>query len=86
MAGPGDVAITADIPLASRVLEKGAAAIGPTGRPFTPETIGEALSMRAFSQHLRESGEIKGYNASFSAADRSRFRQALDRALRNAKG
>ncbi|SMD04808.1 hypothetical protein SAMN06297251_12129 [Fulvimarina manganoxydans] len=86
MAGPGDVAITADVPLASRVLEKGAAAIGPTGRPFTPETIGEALSMRAFSQHLRESGEIKGYNASFSAADRSRFRQALDRALRGAKG
>ncbi|HEX2018672.1 MAG TPA: DUF188 domain-containing protein, partial [Aurantimonas sp.] len=40
------------------------------------------LSMRAFKQHLRETGESKGYNASFTAADRSRFRQALDLILR----
>ena len=78
----GDVVITADIPLAARALEKGAMALGPTGRPFTPETIGAALSMRAFKQHLRESGESKGYNASFTGADRSRFLQALDIALR----
>ena len=78
----GDVVITADIPLAARALEKGAMALGPTGRPFTPDTIGTALSMRAFKQHLRETGESKGYNASFTGADRSRFLQALDAALR----
>ncbi|TFF27650.1 YaiI/YqxD family protein [Jiella endophytica] len=76
-----DVVITADIPLAARALDKGAAVLGPTGREFTAETIGTALSMRAFKQHLRETGESKGYNASFSAADRSRFLQALDRIL-----
>lgn len=77
-----DVVVTADIPLAARVLERGAAAIGPTGRPFTPESIGEALSFRAFKQHLRETGESKGYNAAFTAKDRSRFLQALDLALK----
>lgn len=81
-AGPRDVVITADIPLAARALERGATVLGPTGRPFTPETIGTALSMRAFKQHLRETGESKGYNAAFTAADRSRFRQALDLLLR----
>lgn len=83
-AKPGDVVLTADIPLAARALEKGAAVLGPTGRPFTPESIGAALSMRAFKQHLRETGESKGYNKSFTAADRSRFRQALDLALQRA--
>lgn len=78
---PGDVVITADIPLASRALEKGAVALGPTGREFTAETIGAALSMRAFNQHLRETGESKGYNAAFSAADRARFLEALHKIL-----
>ncbi|WAP68859.1 YaiI/YqxD family protein [Jiella pelagia] len=77
----GDVVVTADIPLASRALEKGAVALGPTGREFTAETIGAALSMRAFNQHLRETGESKGYNAAFSAADRARFLEALHRVL-----
>ena len=79
--GDADVVVTADIPLAARALEAGAAVLGPTGREFTAETIGTALSMRAFKQHLRETGESKGYNASFTAADRSRFLQALDRML-----
>ncbi|NDW07256.1 YaiI/YqxD family protein [Jiella pacifica] len=82
----GDVVVTADIPLASRALEKGAVALGPTGREFTPETIGSALSMRAFNQHLRETGESKGYNASFSAADRARFLEALHRILTRLTG
>lgn len=81
-ASPADVVVTADIPLAARALEKGAAVLGPTGREFTPESIGAALSMRAFQQHLRETGESKGYNAAFTAADRSRFRQTLDRILK----
>ncbi|MBO0902500.1 YaiI/YqxD family protein [Jiella sonneratiae] len=77
----GDVVITADIPLASRALEKGAMALGPTGREFDGESIGAALSMRAFNAHLRETGESRGFNAAFTAADRSRFLQALDRVL-----
>jgi len=81
-AGPTDVVVTADIPLASRALEKGAAVIGPDGRPFTPESIGTALSMRSFNQHLRETGESKGYNRPFAPQDRSRFRGELDRLLR----
>ena len=79
--GPRDVAVTADIPLAARCLEAGAKVLGPTGKPFTPQTIGMALSMREFSRHLRETGESKGYNASFSKADRSRFLQALEEAM-----
>jgi len=81
-AGPADVVVTADIPLASRALDKGAAVIGPDGRPFTPESIGTALSMRSFNQHLRETGESKGYNRPFAPQDRSRFRGELDRLLR----
>ena len=81
-AVPGDVVVTADIPLAARALEKGALVLNSNGRDFTPESIGTALSMRAFSQHLRETGESKGYNAVFTPADRSRFRQSLDRALK----
>lgn len=79
--GPGDVVVTADIPLASRCLEKDAVVLGPDGRPFTPESIGAALSFRAFNQHLRETGESRGFNKSFTAADRSRFRQSLETAL-----
>lgn len=80
--GPGDLIITADIPLASRGLEKGASVLGPTGREFTTESIGAALSMRAFNQHLRETGESKGYNRAFASGDRSRFRQEMDKLLR----
>ncbi|MDY8108510.1 YaiI/YqxD family protein [Fulvimarina sp. 2208YS6-2-32] len=74
--------ITTDIPLAARALERGAQALRPTGRAFTQETIGEALAMRAFSQHLRETGESKGYNAAFTGADRSRFMGTMDRLMR----
>ncbi len=56
----------------------------PTGRPFTKDSIGMALAMRELSQHLRETGESKGYNASFTPRDRSRFLEELDRMLRRA--
>jgi uncharacterized protein YaiI (UPF0178 family) len=82
----GDIVVTADIPLASRVLEKGAAALGSTGKPFTANSIGMALAMRDLNQHLRETGESKGYNKSFSARDRSAFLEALDLLARRAKG
>ena len=58
-----DIVVTADIPLASRTVAAGAHVLGPTGRPFTPETIGMAVAMRDLKQHLRETGESKGYNA-----------------------
>jgi uncharacterized protein YaiI (UPF0178 family) len=79
--GAGDIVVTADIPLARRALEKGAVVLGPTGRPFTPESIGMALAMRELNQHLRETGESRGFNAGFTAKDRSTFLQALDEAV-----
>ncbi|MGB3900932.1 MAG: YaiI/YqxD family protein [Mesorhizobium sp.] len=83
-ARENDVVITADIPLAARAVALGAHVLGPTGRPFTPETIGMAVAMRNLKQHLRETGESKGYNAGFSPQDRSRFLGELDRILRRA--
>jgi len=77
-AGAHDIVITADIPLAHRCLEKQAHVLGPTGKGFTQENIGMALAMRDLNQHLRETGESKGYNAAFTAKDRSGFLQALD--------
>ena len=64
-----DIVVTADIPLASRTVAAGAHVLGPTGRPFTPETIGMAMAMRDLKQHLRETGESKGYNAVLHARD-----------------
>jgi uncharacterized protein len=83
-ARQGDVVVTADIPLAARAVALGAHVIGMTGKPFTPESIGLAVAMRDLKQHLRETGEIKGYNAGFSARDRSAFLAALDQAIRRA--
>ncbi|MGD9786214.1 MAG: YaiI/YqxD family protein [Hyphomicrobiaceae bacterium] len=80
-----DIAVTADIPLASRCLKAGAKVIGPTGKPFTDSNIGTALAMRDLSRHLRETGESKGYNASFAREDRSRFLQALEQAVQDVK-
>ena len=79
-----DIAITADVPLAARLVEKGVHVLGPTGRPFSPETIGMALAMRNLKQDLREAGEIKGYNPGFTQKDRSAFLQALDQVVRRA--
>ena len=81
----GDVVVTQDIPLAARSLKKGARAIGNTGKPFTDASIGMALAMRELSQHLRETGESKGFNAAFTKQDRSRFLEALEQAVQAAK-
>jgi uncharacterized protein YaiI (UPF0178 family) len=83
-ARPNDIVVTADIPLAARTVGLGAHVLGPTGRPFTPETIGMAVAMRDLKQHLRETGESKGYNAAFTREDRSRFLGALDQMARRA--
>ena len=83
-ARPNDVAVTADILLAARLVPLGVHVLAPTGRAFTPDTIGMALAMRNLKQHLRETGESKGYNAGFTPQDRSRFLGELDRILRRA--
>lgn len=79
-----DIVVTADVPLAARAVALGAHVLGPTGRPFTPESIGMAVAMRDLGKHLRETGESKGYNSAFTPADRSRFLGALDEMARRA--
>ena len=84
-AAAGDIVVTADIPLARRALDNGAAVLGPTGRPFTPASIGLALATRELNQQLRETRDRRGFNASFPARDRQKFLQALDEAVVRAK-
>ncbi|MBN1476248.1 YaiI/YqxD family protein [Candidatus Sumerlaeota bacterium] len=74
---PGDICITTDIPLAHRCIQKGALALGPKGRPFSEDSIGEVLAMRDLLTHLRDRGEITGGPAPFTKRDRSRFLSAL---------
>jgi uncharacterized protein YaiI (UPF0178 family) len=81
---PGDIVVTADIPLADRALKGGAQVLGPTGKLFTEQSIGMALALRDLNRHLRETGESRGLNAAFEPRDRSRFLQALDEAVRRA--
>jgi uncharacterized protein YaiI (UPF0178 family) len=80
-AGPGDIVITSDIPLADRSLKKGAFVLGNTGRPFTEENIGDALASREISQEMREMGLMRGGPAPFQPKDRSEFLMQLDRAI-----
>ena len=84
-ATPADVVITADIPLADRVLKAGGQAIHPTGRVFTPDNIGAGLASRAIGEHLRSMGEVTGGPKPFTNADRSKFLQALDAAVVKAR-
>ncbi|MEM9441061.1 MAG: YaiI/YqxD family protein [Pseudomonadota bacterium] len=79
--GEGDIAITADIPLAARCIKNGARVLGPSGKPFTEESIGDVLATRNLMTELRETGEIQGGGRPFSKQDRSRFLQELDKAI-----
>jgi hypothetical protein len=81
-AGPGDVVITSDIPLASRCVKLGAEVIAPTGKPFSEASIGMTLAVRNLMTDLRSSGEITGGPRSFSPRDRSAFISALDQTIR----
>ena len=81
----GDIVVTADVPLAARVVAKNAEAIGPTGRPFTTASIGMQLATRNLMQDLREAGEITRGPRPFSPRDRSEFLQALDRTVNRLK-
>lgn len=84
-AAEGDIVVTADVPLAVRCVDKGALVTGPQGRIFDRANIGMASAMRDLGQHLRETGESKGYNAAFTQRDRSQFLETLDRLCRRAK-
>jgi uncharacterized protein YaiI (UPF0178 family) len=80
-AAAGSIVVTADVPLASRCIKAGAAVIAPTGRPFTPDSIGMTLATRNLMDSLRSSGEITGGPKPFAARDRSNFLAALDQAI-----
>jgi hypothetical protein len=79
--GPTDVCVTADIPLASRCLARGARALSHAGRNWTADNIGNALAGREMARYMREIGVGSGGPAPFSKADRSRFLSSLDGAV-----
>lgn len=78
---PGDLVVTADIPLAALVLEKGALALNPRGELYTAETIAQRLSMRNFMDELRGAGVDTGGPPGLHARDRQAFANQLDRWL-----
>jgi len=83
-AESGDVAVTADIPLAALLVPKGVVVIDPRGDEYTPEVIGERLSVRNFMDELRTSGVQTGGHAPYGAKEKQAFANALDRALTRA--
>lgn len=80
-ATPEDLVVTADIPLAARIVEKGAVALDPRGELYTEENVGERLSMRDLMQELRGAGMVFGGPGQFSNTDRQRFASSLDTLL-----
>lgn len=78
---PGDLVITADIPLASQVIERGGFALNPRGEFYTPDNIRQRLTMRNFMEELRGSGVDIAGPSSFSQSDRQAFAAELDRFL-----
>jgi uncharacterized protein len=84
-AEPGDVAVTADIPLAAALVAKRVLAIDPRGVEYTEETVGERLSVRDFMESLRTTGVDTGGPKSYGPKDKQAFAGALDRALTRAR-
>jgi len=73
-----DIVVSADVPLASRCIKKGAVVLDPNGRILTEESIGEALSHRDIMTFLRDTGNVTGGSPPYHKRDRSRFLQRLD--------
>jgi uncharacterized protein len=80
---PDDIVITADVPLASRCLKGGARVIGPTGRPFTDDNIGQVVATRDLLAGMRGAGEMTGGPPPITKRDRSRFLQQLDEVVQS---
>lgn len=80
-AHPGDVAITADVPLAAELVALGVHVISPRGEVFTEDNIGDRVATRDLLQGLRDQGALMGGPAAFGDADRRRLAAALDRQL-----
>ena len=80
---PKDIVITADIVLASRCVKEGARVLGPNGKPFTENNIGQAVAMRGLLSELRGAGEITGGPPPLNKRDRSRFLQKLDEVIQS---
>jgi uncharacterized protein YaiI (UPF0178 family) len=80
----GDVAVTADIPLAAVLVPKGVVVLDPRGEEYTSESIGERLSVRDFMEHLRGAGVETGGHAAYGPREKQAFANALDRALTRA--
>jgi hypothetical protein len=85
LAAPGDLVITADIPLAAAVVAKGACALDPRGQLYTDANVGERLATRNLIDELRGGGLITGGPSNFNARDRQAFANQLDRWLTRAK-
>ena len=84
-AGPGDIVVTADIPLAAKCVEAGAQVLKHTGEVLSADNIGNILATRDLMADLRAADPFRqGSGRSFSKADRSRFLDALERAVRRA--
>lgn len=81
-AGPGDLVVTADVPLASRCLKKGARVLSPSGKPFSEDNIGDAVATRDLLSDLRSAGEATGGPPPITKRDRSRFLHQLDEMIR----
>lgn len=80
-AAAEDLVVTADIPLAARIVSKGGVALDPRGDLYTEENVGERLAMRDLMMELRSGGLIQGGPSPFSMTDRQRFASSLDRLL-----
>lgn len=81
LATQGDVVVTADIPLAAAVVEKGALALNPRGALYTEENIRERLAMRNLMDELRSTGEVTGGPPALGKKERQAFANQLDRLL-----
>jgi len=77
----GDLVVTADIPLAAKVIERGGTGLNPRGELYTDENIGARLTMRNMLDELRSTGVMTGGPAPLSLADRNAFANQLDRFL-----
>jgi uncharacterized protein YaiI (UPF0178 family) len=83
---PGDLVITADIPLAAEVIDNGGTALNPRGEFYTTENVRQRLAMRDLMEQLRSTGEISGGPAALNKQDRQAFANQLDRTLTRALG